>query len=153
MDQVGAAVFLAQPVVSRAGIEQKNAAPAPRIGGLEQRVRRQVGDDERNTAPRKVLDRGGRIVGILQPYVLEREALVEEFSGRIVVLDRQPGARDTVIGGRNIEQRDRGFDLGAAQIADLDLDRLGQRDGGHGEQRAGCDEVSIQAAAPAGAPR
>ena len=46
MDDVGAAILLAQPVVDRAGIEQHGAAIAQRIGDLQQLVRRKIGNDE-----------------------------------------------------------------------------------------------------------
>ena len=46
MDDVGAAVLLAQPVVDRAGIQQQRPAIAERVGGLQQLVGRKVGDDE-----------------------------------------------------------------------------------------------------------
>ena len=39
MDDIGAAILLAQPVVDRAGIEQHGAAIAQRVGGLQQRIR------------------------------------------------------------------------------------------------------------------
>ncbi len=41
MDHVGSAVLLAQPVVVRADIEEKEAALASGVGGLEQHLARE----------------------------------------------------------------------------------------------------------------
>ena len=50
MDHIGAAVFLAQPIVDRSGVEQHDSAVAHGIGGLQQRIRRKIGNDEADVA-------------------------------------------------------------------------------------------------------
>ena len=133
MDHVGAAILLAQSVVERARIEEEKGAL--RICRLEQRIGRQIGDDNRDAAPGQRRDRGRGIVALLKSHLLKQEFLVQEFPGCIVVLDRQLRAREAVIGGRHVEQRDGGLAFGNAQIADLDLNRLGERDRRQGEQQ------------------
>ena len=114
VDDVGAAVLLAQPVVDRADVEEEKAARAARIGRLEQRVRRQIGDDERDAALRNGRNGGRGIVLVLEPRLLQHEMLVQELAGGVVVVDRQFGAGQAVIGGRHVEQRDRVSALGPA---------------------------------------
>ena len=52
--------------------------------------------------------------------------LVEEFAGRVVVLDRKPRAGDAVVFGGLLDQRQFRLDAGVTEIADADLDRLGR---------------------------
>ena len=104
MDDIGAAIGFAQPVVDRSGVQQHGSALAQRIGGLQQLVRGQVGDDEAVAAGerRRCL---GDIVAVLEPNFFQREMLIEEFSGGVVVLDGKPRARDAVVLGRLFDQR------------------------------------------------
>ena len=104
MDHVGAAILLAQPVVDGAGVQQQRPAIAERIGCLQQIVRRKVGNDE-------AVARGKRrcgfcdVVILLEPDFFQREALVEEFPGGVVVLDSQAGAGHSVVLGRQFDER------------------------------------------------
>ena len=99
MDHIGAAILLAQPVVDRAGIEQHGPAIAQRIGRLQQRVGRQIGDDEAIAVGEGGCGLGD-ILAILEPNLLQGEALIEELAGGVVVLDREARAGDAVILGR-----------------------------------------------------
>jgi hypothetical protein len=129
VEHVGAAILLAQSVVERARIEYDYAALTHRIGDLELRIGRQVGDDQRDAA----LDhrRGGRhrVVLLADAHVLQRETLVQEPAGGVVVVDRHLGARQPVVLGRRLEQRNGDPRLDVAQIADLDLGRVGSERG------------------------
>ena len=70
MDDVVAAVLLAQPVVDRTGIEQHGAAIAQGVGNLEQCIGRQVGDDK--TVARGEIGRGlGDVVAVLDLDLIE----------------------------------------------------------------------------------
>jgi hypothetical protein len=67
--------------------------------------------------------------------------LVEEFAGRVVVVDRELCAGDPVVLGRYVDERDARLRLAAAQIADLDLERIGRgrcprEQDGPGQQKA-----------------
>ena len=112
-----------------------------RIGSLEQRVRRQIGDHQRDTALRQCRGRGRGIVLVIELHILQREPLVEEFSGRVVVVDRELRAGQPVVLGRYVDQRQACLRLRPAQIADLDLDGVGRGRGpreqdGPGQQKA-----------------
>ena len=145
MDHIGAAILLAQPVVDRAGIEQHGSAIAERVGGLQQRVRGKIGDDEAVMAGERRC-RLGDVVIVLEADLLQREMLIEKLAGGIVVLDRKPRAGDAVILGGLFDQGQFRFDAGVAEIADADLDRLGrERVGCHDAQADRADQPSDHA--------
>jgi hypothetical protein len=54
--------------------------------------------------------------------------LVKKFSRRIVVFQREAHARNAVIVGRKVDQRNGRLLLGAAEIADLDGERFRHRE-------------------------
>ena len=86
-----------RPVVDRAGIEQHGSAIADRVGGLQQRIRGKIGDDEADVAIGERNRRLGRVVAVLEPNFFQGEVLVQELAGGVVVLDREPGAGDAVV--------------------------------------------------------
>ena len=147
MDHIGAAVLFAQAVVCRARIEKEKIVR--RVGCLEQRVGRQIGDDDRYAPTGQRRHCGGRILGLLEPNLLKQELLVEEFAGRVVVLNREPRAGEAVILGGHVEQRDRGLAFRHTQVGDLDLERTRKRGRGRGEQHASGDQESDQGTSPA----
>ena len=53
MNHIGAAVFLPQSIVARADIEKQYFARGPCAGGIEELVRRQIGDHQRDAALRQ----------------------------------------------------------------------------------------------------
>src|SRR4051794_11002874 len=141
MNDVAAAVFLAQSVVDRAYIEEQQALRTRRIGGLEQRGRWKISENKRNPARSQRRRRGRRIVFVIELHVLEREALVQELAGRVVVVDRELCAGNPVVLGRYVEERNARLRLWAAEIADLDVDRIGRgrcprEQDGPGQQKA-----------------
>src|SRR6478736_8431968 len=141
MNDVGAAVFLPQSVVDRTHIEEQQAWCTGRIGRLEQRGRWKISEDKRNSAPRQRRGRGRRIVLVIELHVLEREALVQELAGRVVVVDRELCAGNSVVLGRYVKERNARLRLWAAEIADLDLERIGRgrcprEQDGPGQQKA-----------------
>ena len=122
MDHVGAAILLAQPVVVRAGIEEKQAALASGVGGLEQHLRGKVGDDQRDAAIGKLRHRRCGIVAAFEACRLNRERLVEELAGGVVILDRELRAGDAVV-GRGLLERERSSPFfRAAKVSDLDVE-------------------------------
>ena len=125
MDHIGAAILLAQPVVDRSGVEQNGSAIAQRVGGLQQRVRRKIGDDEAVAAGERHRRLGG-ILAILEPDLFQGKALIEELAGGVVVLDRETRAGNAVILRGLFDQGQFRFDAGLAEIADTDLDRVGR---------------------------
>ena len=142
MDHVGAAILLAQPVVDRAGIQQQRSAIAKRVGGLQQIVRRKVGNDEAGARGKRCC--GLRDVFIVpEPDFLQREVLIEEFARGVVVLDGKARAGKAVVLGRQFDERQFRLDAGAAEIADADLDGVGCEHGaGRGAQADRYDQPS-----------
>jgi hypothetical protein len=143
VDDVGAAILLAQAVVGRPSIEDERALILGRVGDLEQRVGRQIDDEVAHALVDKRPRRGCGVVVRAELDVLDRERLVEELAGRVVVGHRHPGAGDELVGGRDIEDRDRLARMLDAQDADLDLERIGVGREGQGqsyerERQQGC---------------
>ena len=64
------------------------------------------------------------VLAFLEADLLQREMLVEKFSGGVVVLDREVRAGDAVIVRGLLDQRQCRSDAGLAEIADADLDRF-----------------------------
>ena len=89
MNDIGAAIILTQPFVGCADVEEEQAARSPGVGGLQQGVGGKIGQHDRDAAIGQRGDGGGRVVAILELDVLEREALVQELAGRVVVSDRR----------------------------------------------------------------
>ena len=87
MDHVGPAVFLPQPVVGGAYIEEKQTARATGIGYFEQHACRKIENSEQYTAVGKLHRCRYRILAVFEARRLERERLVEEFASRVVVFD------------------------------------------------------------------
>ena len=88
----------------------------------------------------------GDVVAVLEPNLLERKMLIEEFAGGVVVLDRKPRAGDAVILGGLFDQRQFRLDAGVAEIADADLDRVGrERVAGREAQADRTDQPSDHA--------
>ena len=123
MDDVGAAILLAQAVVGRPGVEDQRALILGGVGDLEKRVGRQIDDQVAHALVEERLRRRERVVVRGELDVLDREGLVEEFAGRVVVGHRHLGAGDKVVGGGNIDDRDRLPRMLDPEDADLDLER------------------------------
>ncbi len=129
VDHIAAAILLAQAVVGRPCIQEDRAAVPDRVRRFQHGVGRQVRDDECDLATGEGACRGGRIFIALQANLIERKALVEKPAGGVVVLDREASAGDTVVLGGLHGERQRGFDPGTAEIADLDLGEVGSEGG------------------------
>ena len=91
MDQVGAAIDLAQPVVDRAGVEQHGSAITQRVGNLQQRVGGQVGNDVAVTVGQRRRRLDG-IVAIAKPNLFQGKMLIKELAGGVVVVDGEAEA-------------------------------------------------------------
>src|SRR5262249_37223015 len=88
MDHIGAAILLAQPIVDRSRIEENGSAIAQCVGSFQQRIRGKIGDDEA-VAASELRRRLAGVVTFLEPELLQKEALIEESAGCVVVLDRE----------------------------------------------------------------
>jgi hypothetical protein len=126
VNDIGPTVLLAQLVVDRSHIEEDENARAAGVGGLEQGFGGKIGDYQRHAALRQRKCRGGGIVGFVEPHILQCKPLVQEPAGRVVVVDRELCARNPVVLGRDLDEREAGLRFRAPQIADLDLDGIGQ---------------------------
>ena len=135
MDHIGAAILLAEPVVGRAGVQQHGSAITQRVGNFQQRIRRKVGDDEAIAAG-EVRCRLGGVLTVLEPDFLQGETLIEELSGRVVVLDREARAGNAVVLRGLFDQGQFRFDAGLTEIADTDLERVGRDGMGRHEAQA-----------------
>ena len=115
---------------------------AERVGSLQQRLGRKIGDDEAIAAGEGRC-RLGDILAILEPDFLQQEALIEELAGGVVVLDRETRTGDAVILRGLFDEGQFRFDAGLAEIADADLDRVGrERVAGHDAQADHADQPS-----------
>jgi hypothetical protein len=126
MDHVASAIFFAQPIVGRADVEEENTVRPAGVSRFEQRVRREVGEYERNTARRKCHGRRGGIIARREARVLQREPLVQELAGGVIILDRKPRAGQPIVIGRYLNQRETRFRLRRAQITNPDLCSIGK---------------------------
>ena len=104
MNDVGAAVLLAQSIVERADIEEQKLACGTCVGSLEQRVRRQIDDHQRYAAFRQRHRRSHGIGASLESDIFQRELLIKEPPRRVVVVDREPRTRHPIIGGWHLDQ-------------------------------------------------
>src|SRR5262249_55922886 len=105
--------------------EEEQIAPPPCLRCLEQRVCRQVGNNERGAPVRKRNGGRGDILALRDPCILEQELLVQELAGRIVIDDGKSGAGKTVVVCRDVEQRKPRLGRQLAKITDPDLGGIG----------------------------
>ncbi len=143
------------------------SAAAGTVGGLRQRLGRQVGEDEFDSLSGQGREAGRRVFAGLQPPGGELEFLAEEFSGDGIIVHPDLRARHAVVLRRQLDQRNRLAVFRPAQIADDDrlfgrrrlsgrLLRAGGRDGTQGrraDQSAGQNPMPFsQGASPAASP-
>ena len=105
-----------------------------RVGEREKRGRWEIGEHEGNAPCNKPVQRGGRVVARPQGDVLDRKGLTEEMSGCIIVFNGKLGTGDAIVGGWNIENRERLSHVWRANEAYLDGDVV-RRDRGNGDCR------------------
>src|SRR3984893_17449217 len=101
MNHVPSAVLLAQTIIDGADVEEEEIAPG--VSRLQQRVCRKIGEDERNATLCKRSYCGRRIVDWQNSYILQRELLVQEPAGRVVIVDRKPRASQSIVVRRYLE--------------------------------------------------
>ena len=104
MNQIGAALVLPQSIVDCADVEEQELARGACVDCLEKRVRRQINDHQRDAALRQCHGRSHGIGASLESDVFQRELLIEEPPGRIVVVDGEPRTRQSIIGGWRLDQ-------------------------------------------------
>ena len=105
MHHVGAAVFLAQPVVGRASVDQDGVAALERAGKRQNGCGRSVDDNEFGAGID--LGRDGRDEGLgfgILDY-FQRVILVEKAPGGVVVVDGKLAAGKAIVGRGLVEQR------------------------------------------------
>ena len=138
MDHVGPAVVLAQALIRRADVEEHLAAGAPCIGGAQQRIGGEVRQHDRGAPVCERVGSRRRVLAFLEFHLVQREMLIEELAGGIVVINRRLRPRDPIVLGRYLNQRDRNARFFAAQIADLELEQLSCARSQHCQKDDGC---------------
>ena len=101
---VRTAVLLSQAVVAGAGVENQGTQVFQRVGEADDRLRAHVGNDEGGSAFDVFFDLCNQFSNITVLNDRERELLLEEPPGRIVVVDGEPCTGNAVICRRNIEK-------------------------------------------------
>jgi len=142
VDDVCAAILFPEPVVRRARIEKKYPTPASGIGGFQQLIGGEIGDHHRHAQTGQRSNRCRGIVFGLDLHVFERKGLVEKTPGGVVVVNSELSAGQSIVLGRLLDQRDRNFLLGSAQIADLNLRRVLRERPADAEARKGDDHAA-----------
>src|SRR5260370_25313743 len=104
MNHIGAAVLLPQSIVDRADIEEQTLTRSFCAGGLEEGIRRQVGDHQRDAALRQRDGRGHSVVASPASEGLHRELLIQESPLRVVGVDREPRTSYPIIVGWRLDQ-------------------------------------------------
>ena len=103
MNHIRATVLLAQTLVGGAGVEHQRARGPRRVGDCENFGRRQIYDEEAHAVGEHILQRPNRIVARGELGVDDREGLVEEAAGGVVVVHPHARAGDEVVRGRDVE--------------------------------------------------
>ncbi len=134
MKDIGAAIFLPQRILRRVCVENEDPLAFGRVGEREKRGRWEIGENKRDAPRNKPVQRGGRVVVRSQGDVLDRKGLTEEMSGCIIVFNGKLGTGDAIVGGWNIENRERLSHVWRANEAYLDVDVV-RRDRGNGDCR------------------
>ncbi len=97
MDDVRAAVLLAKPVVCRSHVEDKNAPALRHVGGLQQCIRIEIGNDEGDASIRHLGNRWRGVLSIGKALLFDQKALLEKPTGRIVVDNGKFSAGQSVV--------------------------------------------------------
>ena len=103
MQHAGPAIRPAQPVVGRRGIEQRQPFGLRQIGHLQQQVGRQIRDEIAIALADQILEPRDDAVGIGGGRLLEVIILMDEFSGRGIVGEREPCPLHALVIGRLVE--------------------------------------------------
>ena len=107
MHDIRPAILLPQPVVARAGIEDQRPPVLQRVGERDHRLRARVGNDEGSTPFDVLFDLRNQLPDVAALDDLERELLLEEPAGRVVVVDGKPRAGNAIVLRRHIKKRER----------------------------------------------
>ena len=103
VQHIGAAFPGAQLVVGRSGIEERDTLRRRQVGDRQQRARRQVGRHQADAVAGELAEARRDTATLGHDHLLEREMLVGEAAGGVVVLDREARAGDAFIGRRRVE--------------------------------------------------
>jgi hypothetical protein len=141
VNHIGPAILLAQAIVGCSRVEQHHSAIADCVGGLDQSLSGQIGDDKGDVLIGQCSHCFYRIVGLLESHLMKREMLIEEFARRVVVVDRKARTGDAVVCRRLFDQRKRRLDGGPAEKADADFSGIGGKDN---ERRVQDEEETHQ---------
>src|SRR5262249_2411857 len=99
VNDVGAAILLAQPVIGGRDIKEKGAARLSRVRRLEKSVRLKIDDQKQYALVGERIDHGSGIVTRVKPGVFQRILLVEKFAGRVIVSNGKLGTGQAVVCG------------------------------------------------------
>lgn len=116
MFDVGAAILIAQPVIGGSGIEDHGGFACEGIGKLQECVGCHIGDDEADAAIHLGNHRRDQCRRILVINPLKFEFLLQELARRIVIVDGEQGAADTIVLG-GWSSRDKGGSLSCSSRA------------------------------------
>ena len=146
VDHVVAAVLLAQCIVGRLDVEQRDLLRAAGIGKGQKPVAREDRQHQHDAAVqpgRAAWPPGRRRRGPARPT--SSNCWIDEATGRIVVGDGELRAGEPVVRRRLVEQRNCLARLEPAQVADLNSGGIGTRGTRHSGKcgtRRGCDQGS-----------
>ena len=124
MEDVEAALLLAQVIIAQADIEDDRVLRLGKIGNGEKVLGLEIGDDDGGAVLQDLLGLGDDIAVGGQDILDEIVFLTEELAALVVVLDGEPRALDAVVGQNGIDEGERHrLVIGLAEIMDGDLDR------------------------------
>ena len=128
----------AQVVVLGAAIENQGVLGLRQIGQRQEVLLLEVGDDQAVAGGELVLECRREVAVLGQGQLVESVGLAEEAAGRLVVLDRERGAGDALVGQlARLDQRER-RQLGGLRpghVQDLDLELRGSSGGRPGARQ------------------
>jgi hypothetical protein len=124
VENVGAALLLAERIVAEADIEDDRILGLGQIGNAEQVLQLEIGDDDGVTLGQDLLGLGDDIAILRHDVLGQLVILAKKGAAAIVVLDGKARALKAVVGEHLVgERQGHRFVIGLAEIMDLDIDR------------------------------
>ena len=115
MQDVGAAIFAAQAIICRAGVEKRDPRGLRHSGDRQQLRRRQIGHDQPDALCRKLAQARGEIALLRHDPLGQGEGLPGKAAGRVIVGNAEPRALDAFILRRLVEIGERQSPLDRAR--------------------------------------
>src|SRR5262245_8395087 len=107
MHDIGPAIALSQPIVAGAGIEDQYIAALQRVRKRDHRLRAGVDGDKGHPRLNTLSDLRNQFLSVGALDDLERELLLQELTGGVVVVDRKLRAGSAVILRPQVKKRER----------------------------------------------